>query len=149
MCMGCLTHSRHERKRSRGKILRANKEQLHVTAGGCQNHTCFLTHFCTLFLDTIFWGCCIASWMQRIVCIRFEHTVNIQSPYSHHTIIIQLSYSQHVAKSHESLCLVHDLLVRGAPIRRSSCHDFLTRLALFSHSTWFGFSLDLGVCFLC
>ena len=96
----------------------------------------FRSQFCTLFLDTIFWGCCIASWMQRIVCIRFEHTVNIQSPYSHHTIIIQSSYSQHVAKSHESLCLVHNLLVRGAPIRRSSCHDFLTRLGLVSHSTW-------------
>ena len=38
---------------------------------------------------------------------------------------------------------------RAAYFEDRAAHDVPTRLALFSHSTKFGFPLDLGVCFLC
>ena len=53
-----------------------------------------------------------------IYIICSQHTFNIHPTYIQHTFNIHSTYIQHVAKSHESLGLVYDLLMCGAPIKR-------------------------------
>ena len=134
--MGCLTHSRHERKRSRGKILRANKEQLHVTAGGCQNYTCFSVPVLHPFSWYNFLGLlhCIldATYCVHPIWTYSQHTVTIQSSHNHHTVIIQSACGE-----------IARIPLSSTWFAGAWGSNQKIELPRFSHSTGLVFSLDL------
>ena len=109
---------------------------LHVTAGGCQNYTCFSVPVLHPFSWYNFLGLlhCIldATYCVHPIWTYSQHTVTIQSSHNHHTVIIQSACGE-----------IARIPLSSTWFAGAWGSNQKIELPRFSHSTGLVFSLDL------